>query len=178
MRISDWSSDVCSSDLLALQLSADDPLHLSVGVRPERDLQGALLRLLQLFAMVPIQLVAVDVTAKVAIVVVGELLVRKAPQEVAQKQGLVGELVPLDRHDAFEPCGVVFAPKCGEAFAETTRSGEHIHHGIGFMRREHSQPSTWPVEMAIQPEPFARPTSMPFISSPPSLGRFGLSRLK
>src|SRR3546814_17014818 len=85
MRISDWSSDVCSSDLtderpfrLALQLSADDPLHLSVGVRPERDLQGALLRLLQLFAMVPIQLVAVDVTAKVAIVVVGELLVRTA----------------------------------------------------------------------------------------------------
>src|SRR3546814_4434967 len=94
----------------------------------------------------------------------GELVVRKAPQEVAQKQWLVGELVPLDRHDAFEPCGVVFAPKCGEAFAETTRSGEHIHHGIGFMRREHSQPSTWPVEMAIQPEPFARPTSMPFIS--------------
>src|SRR3546814_13029751 len=96
MRISDWSSDVCSSDLLALQLSADDPLHLSVGVRPERDLQGALLRLLQLFAMFPLQPVAVDVTAKVAIVVVGERLVRKAPKDEAQKQGLVGEPVLLE----------------------------------------------------------------------------------
>src|SRR3546814_3765895 len=42
MRISDWSSDVCSSDLRGLRSRAEELVSIELGPRPEHDIRNAL----------------------------------------------------------------------------------------------------------------------------------------